>query len=84
MVGLVPMNVAEALEAARLAAGLTQDELWALYWQAGGRAKRSAVLSYLRGNTEPQVSQYNLLARTINETLAAGGAKPLLPILEFE
>lgn len=76
-------DVAAALERARQAAELTQDELWARYWQTGGRAKRSAVLSYLRGNTEPQVSQYNLLAQTINDALADLGAEPMLPILEF-
>ena len=77
-------DVAAALERGRQVAELTQDELWVRYWQAGGRAKRSAVLSYLRGTTEPQVSQYNLLAQTINEALAEVGEEPMLPILEFD
>jgi hypothetical protein len=77
-------DVGAALERGRRAAGLTQDELWARYWQAGGRAKRSAVLSYLRGNTEPQVAQYNLLAETINDALVERGKRRSLPILEFD
>lgn len=76
--------LARALERARQDAELGRDELWALYWQAGGRAKRSAVLSYLRGQTEPQLSQYNLLASVLNTALHAVGHPPRLPLLLFE
>lgn len=75
--------VARALEAARQEAGLSRDELWAHYWRRGGRAKRSALISYLKGQTEPQVSQYNLIAQTLNEALEEAGKKTRLPVLVF-
>ena len=77
-------KVAAALERGRQAAGLSQDELWALYWNAGGDAKRSAVLSYLRAQTEPQVTQYNLLAKVINERLQELGQAPVVPYVAFK
>jgi len=77
-------EVAEVLEAARRHAGLSRDELWARYWRLGGRAKRSALISYLKGQTEPQVSQYNVIAQALNEALEAAGKDIRLPILAFE
>lgn len=74
-------KLARVLEAARLEAGISRDELWALYWQLGGRAKRGALLSYLKGETEPQVSQYNLIAAALNRALEDFGKKPTLPLL---
>ena len=77
-------NLGKVLDAARRRAQLSQDELWVRYCDAGGVTGRSAFIGYLRGHTEPQVTQYNIIAHVLNQQLEKLESGPLLPQLNFE
>lgn len=77
-------NLGRILEGARRRAQLSQDELWLRYCDAGGVTGRSAFIGYLRGITEPLVTQYNIMASVLNEELRRKRSRPLLPELRFE
>lgn len=77
-------NLGKILEAARRRAQLSQDELWLHYCEAGGATGRSAFIAYLRGATEPQVTQYNIIAGVLNAQLRKLKPRLLLPELNFD
>jgi hypothetical protein len=67
----------EVLEAARIAASMTFDELWLAYFALGGTALPHALRSYLGGSAAPTMD-YDVLAQAINEEhIGRGGNHPV-------
>jgi hypothetical protein len=65
----LPVTLANALETARRASGLSQDGLWFLYKQKGGEIGLAAFKNYLRGSSDPQWHDYDIIAECLNEAL---------------
>ncbi len=68
----------EILEAARIQAGMSLDELWVAYFALGGAAAPAAVRSYLAGSGGPPMD-YDVLAQAINEKFVDGGGNHPVP-----
>jgi len=67
----------EILEAARVQAGMSFDELWMAYFALGGTSSPEIVRSYLAG-VGTQAMDYDVLAQAINESyVEAGGDHPV-------
>lgn len=62
-------TLAEALRAALAELRMAQDDFWARYRIAGGKVKLAAFKNYLRGISEPQVHDYDLMAMVMNQEL---------------
>lgn len=73
------VTLADALETARRAAGLSQDDLWFRYKQDGGVIGLAAFKNYLRGLSDPQWHEYDIIAKVLNEALG----EERLPRLPF-
>ena len=56
----------QVLEADRMQAGMSFQELWIAYLSLGGMAHPEAVRAYLRGRPAPSID-YDVLAQAINE-----------------
>ena len=65
----IEVTLSSALETARTAAGLSQDDFWFLYKQRGGTIGLAAFKNYLRGLSDPQWHEYDVMAETLNEAL---------------
>lgn len=76
----IQMTLADALENARRAAGLSQDDFWFRYKQAGGTIGLAAFKNYLRGLSDPQWDEYDYMAEVLNEALG----DERLPRLRFQ
>ena len=63
------VTLATALETARTAARLSQDDFWFLYKQHGGTIGLAAFKNYLRGLSDPQWHEYDVMAEVLNEAL---------------
>jgi hypothetical protein len=74
-------ELATEIDQARTELDLTQDQLWLEYHLNGGRVGRSAFINYLQARSEPRVTDYDLLAETVNALLRARGVKRQLPRL---
>ena len=72
------------LDAGRIAAGMSYEELWLAYFALGGIASARAVRSYLLHEGPDQVpeSEYDLLAQAINERFLERGQDHPLPYRE--
>jgi hypothetical protein len=75
----IEVTLANALETARRAAGLSQDRFWFLYVQAGGTIGLAAFKNYLRGLSDPQWQEYDCMAKALNDALG----EERLPRLPF-
>jgi hypothetical protein len=73
--------VADLLRSGCADAELSQMDFWALYRMNGGKTKPSAFLHYLQGASEPKVSDYNVMASTLNAELKRQGKEPWLPLV---
>ncbi len=71
----------EILEAARVQAGMSFDELWVAYFALGGTASPDIVRSYLAGS-ETQSMDYDVLAQAINEKFVDEGGNHPVPYRE--
>lgn len=76
----IQVTLHDALETARKAAGLTQDDFWFRYKQAGGTIGLAAFKNYLRGLSDPQWDEYDCMAEVLNEALG----EERLPRLPFQ
>lgn len=66
------------LEAARIQAGMSFQDLWIAYLALGGNARPDVVRGYLRGSAiEP--TDYDLLAQAINERFLDRGESYPVP-----
>jgi hypothetical protein len=74
-------ELATEIDTARAELDLTQDQLWLEYHLKGGRVGRSAFINYLQARSEPRVTDYDVLAETVNALLGARGVKRRLPRL---
>jgi len=63
------VTLADALETARKAARLSQDDFWFRYKQEGGKIGLAAFKMYLRGQSDPQWDEYDVMARVLNAAL---------------
>lgn len=81
---VVELSLGEALERARARTGLTQQRLGELFRGAAGDSgvSNNTVESWLRGRTEPKISQYNVLAHIINEHFDRLGLSDRLPFVQ--
>ncbi len=68
----------EILEAARVQAGMTHDELWVAYFALGGAAEPGLVRAYLAGSPMGPMD-YDVLAQAINEKFVDGGGNHPVP-----
>lgn len=75
----IQVSLADALETARKAAKLSQDDLWFRYKQVGGTIGLAAFKNYLRGLSDPQWNEYDCIAQVLNEALG----EERLPRLPF-
>lgn len=67
----------EIIEAARVQAGMTFDELWLAYVGLGGSVAPDVLRAYLGGSTA-QLVGYDVLALAINERFVdQGGDHPV-------
>ncbi len=67
----------EVLEAARVEASMSLDQLWLAYFALGGSAPLEALRSYLGGSASASM-EYDVLAQAINEVhLGQGGNHPV-------
>jgi len=69
------------LEAARVQAGMSFDELWMAYFALGGLASPTVVRSYLDGSGSTSFD-YDVLAQAINERFVERGANYPVPYRE--
>lgn len=76
----IQVTLHDALETARRAAGLTQDDFWFRYKQAGGTIGLAAFKNYLRGSSDPQWDEYDCMAEVLNKALGEERL-PRLPFL---
>lgn len=84
LVALREMTIAQGLESAREAAGLTQDRLRDCYKTATGESVSEKTLrSWLKGDTQPRLDDYNVLAQVINDHFASAGKPDRLPYILF-
>jgi hypothetical protein len=72
----------DALDRARQAADLTQDELWVRYFELGGMSSPLEVDAYLYGALEPTPHDYNVLAHALNERFVELGGDHPVPYAE--
>lgn len=81
---ITEMTLGEALDQARRKVGLTQDRLGELFRGAAGEdgVHNRTLIAWLRGDTEPKVGQYNILALIINEHFERLELKDRLPFLQ--
>lgn len=70
----------DVLEAARIQAGMSFDDLWVAYFSLGGCAQPEVVRSYLAGGAAPHV-EHDVLAHAINERFAEQGHNHPVPYL---
>lgn len=63
------LSVGEVLEEARVAAGLTQQQLLFRFQLAGGDAYLSTLITWLKGSAAVSVYDYSILARALNRAL---------------
>jgi len=67
----------EIIEAARVQAEMSFDDLWLAYFALGGARPPDMLRSYLRG-TATQPMDYDVLAQALNESFVdAGGNHPV-------
>ncbi|MEN3315452.1 MAG: hypothetical protein V7605_1686 [Acidimicrobiaceae bacterium] len=67
----------QIIEAARIQAAMSFDELWLAYFALGGACPPDMVRSYL-GGTGAQPMDYDVLAQALNERFVdAGGNHPV-------
>jgi hypothetical protein len=66
------------LEAARIQAGMSFQELWITYFSLGGSAQPDMVRAYLGGSPIESVD-YDLLAQAINERFLDRGENHPVP-----
>ncbi len=71
----------EVLEAARVRAGMSFDELWMDYFALGGASSPDIVRSYLAGSAT-QSMDYDVLAQAINERYVEVGGNHPVPYRE--
>jgi hypothetical protein len=73
-----------ALDAGRIEAGMSYEELWLAYFALGGIASARTIRSYLRHEGPGQVpkSEYDLLAQAINERFLERGQDHPVPYCE--
>ena len=69
----------KVLEAARVQAGLSTDELWLAYYALGGMASPSLVRSYLSDGAAMEPIDYDVLAQAINERFVERGGNHPVP-----
>lgn len=62
----------EVLEAARMQAGMSFDELWLAYFSLGGAAEPEALRSYLNGS-QLLPMDYDVIALALNERFSDQG-----------
>jgi hypothetical protein len=66
------------LHRARLAAGLSPDELWVRYFELGGMSTALQVDAFLHGALVPTFHDHDLLAHALNERFVElGGNHPI-------
>lgn len=70
----------EVLEAGRIQADLSRDELWLAYFALGGSASRDAVYTYLDGRGGAM--DYDVLAQAINERFVELGQNHPVPYFD--
>lgn len=70
----------EVLEAGRIQADMTRDELWLAYFALGGLASRDAVGAYLDGGGGAMDS--DVLAQAVNERFLDLGRNHPVPYLD--
>ncbi len=63
--------------------GLSPDELWAHCYNRGLVAKRTAFNSWTRGDTQPRLSEYNAVARALNELLERHRSPHRMPVIQW-
>jgi hypothetical protein len=66
------------LEAARVQAGMSVGELWMAYFALGGSQTASSVRAFLDADTDPRLTDYDVLAQAVNERfMDLGGDHPV-------
>jgi hypothetical protein len=71
----------EVLEAGRVEAGMSFDELWMAYFALGGVASPNVLRSYLSGSGARSFD-YDVLAQAINERFVERGGNHPVPYHE--
>jgi hypothetical protein len=61
------MPVADNLDGARRAMGLSQEELWTRYFALGGSALPVEFDAFLNGALEPEAGEYDVVVHALNE-----------------
>ena len=66
------------LEAARVQAGLSLNELWIAYFALGGSETAGAVRAYLGADVDPGLIDFDVLVQALNEKfMDLGGDHPV-------
>lgn len=66
------------LEAARVQAGLSLNELWIAYFALGGAETAGVVRAYLIADIDPGLIDFDVLAQALNERfMDLGGDHPV-------
>jgi len=68
----------EIIEAARIQAAMSFDELWLAYFALGGACTPDKVRSYL-GGTATHPMDYDVLAQALNEKFVDSGGNHPVP-----
>jgi hypothetical protein len=70
------------LEAARVQAGMSFNELWIAYFALGGAETAGAVRAFLGSETDPPLVDFDVLAQAINEKFMDMGSNHPTPYRE--
>ncbi len=66
------------LDAARVQAGMSVNELWMAYFALGGSRTAAWVRAFLDADTDPGLTDYDVLAQAVNERfMDMGGDHPV-------
>lgn len=71
----------DVLEAARMQAGMSFQDLWIAYFSLGGTAHPDAVRAYLGGGSVPSLD-YDVLAQALNDRFIDLGQNHPVPYRE--
>ena len=75
----MPENGSSALDAFRLEAGLSHDELWLRYFELGGMSSGLDLEMYLCGMAVPTAHDHDLIAAALNERFVEMGGNHFVP-----
>ena len=77
----MPESQAGVLDRARIELGLSQSQLWLLYFALGGMSDEFEMEAFLVGALRPSPHDHDLIAHALNELFSEHGRNHPIPYL---